>query len=76
MKLYDEYEELHDKFQILAFHDTRAKDFEDLDEKLASVVKDRWNGREFRCLRRVSRRTSTGWQSTVRTDLPSWRQSP
>ena len=47
MKLWDKYEPLGDEFTIIAFHDDRAKTFEELDEKLADVIADRWDGREL-----------------------------
>lgn len=45
MKLYDEYAELRDRFEILAFHDATAKTLDELDRKLARVVASRWGGK-------------------------------
>ena len=45
MKLYEKYESVRDRFEVLAFHDDKAKTFEELDEKLAAVSEKRWEGR-------------------------------
>lgn len=42
-KLYREHADLHDHFEILAFHDHTAANFEELDNKLVSINK-RWGG--------------------------------
>ncbi|MBC8329691.1 MAG: hypothetical protein ISR76_06300 [Planctomycetes bacterium] len=42
MKLYDEYADLRDRFEILAFHDATVGSFEELDRKLAPVIERRW----------------------------------
>ena len=47
MKMYDEFKELRDKFEILAFHDTKAKTFEEYDEKMKPVIEKRWKGKEL-----------------------------
>ena len=46
MKLYEEYKD-DDRFEILAFHDARAKTFEELDEKLKPIIEKRWEGKEL-----------------------------
>ena len=45
MKLYEKHAAIRDKFEILAFHDARAKTFEELDEKLAPIIEERWGGK-------------------------------
>jgi hypothetical protein len=47
VKFYDEHAEQRDRFAIVAFHDTRAKTFEELDAKMAAkgIVEKRWKGR-------------------------------
>jgi hypothetical protein len=47
MKLYEKFEEKRDRFEILAFHDTKAKTLEEMDQKLARVIRERWGGKEF-----------------------------
>ena len=47
MKLWDTYELLHDDFSIIAFHDAKVKNFEELDEKLESIIEEHWGGREL-----------------------------
>ena len=47
MQLWDEYPDDRDKFAFLAFHDSRAKDFRELDEKLKPIVASTWGGREL-----------------------------
>lgn len=47
MKFYEEHKDQRDRFEILAFHDARAKTFEELDEKLKPIVKDKWGGQEL-----------------------------
>ena len=44
MKLYKEFRDLRDHFQILAFHDPSAKGFAHLDKKLARLEKFVWKG--------------------------------
>jgi thioredoxin-related protein len=45
--LYEKYEDLKDKFEIVAFHDDRAKSFEELDKILneKKIVEQRWKGK-------------------------------
>lgn len=45
MKLYEEHKDQRDRFEILAFHDARAKTFEELDGKLEPIIKDKWGGK-------------------------------
>ena len=47
MQLWDEFPDDRDKFVFLAFHDPHAKDFAELDQKLAPIVRDTWGGREL-----------------------------
>lgn len=47
MKFYEEHKDQRDRFEILAFHDARAKTFAELDEKLAPIIKDKWEGKEL-----------------------------
>jgi hypothetical protein len=37
----------HDRFEILAFHDERAKTFAELDPKLVELKKDAWGGKDL-----------------------------
>jgi hypothetical protein len=45
--MYEKYADLRDKFEIVAFHDDRAKSFEELDRILEEkkIVEQRWKGR-------------------------------
>ena len=45
MALYEKYAALKDKFEVLAFHDASVNTFEELDEKLAPIIKERWDGK-------------------------------
>ncbi len=47
MTLYAKYAELRDRFEILAFHDATVKTFAELDEKLAPIIEERWDGKEL-----------------------------
>ena len=47
MKLWDKYELLHDEFSIIAFHDAKVKNFEELDEKLVDIREKYWGGRDL-----------------------------
>jgi hypothetical protein len=45
--LYEKYKDLRGKFEIVAFHDDRAKTLDELDQKLAEkkIVEQKWGGR-------------------------------
>jgi hypothetical protein len=45
MALYEKHAALRDKFEVLAFHDASVRTFEELDEKLAPIIQERWNGK-------------------------------
>ncbi len=45
MKFYEEHAAQRDRFEILAFHDDRAKSLNDLDQKLEKTIKDVWGGK-------------------------------
>ena len=47
MKMYDEFKDIRDKFEIFAFHDTRAKTWEEYDEKIKPVIEKRWKGKKL-----------------------------
>ena len=47
MALYDEHADLREHFEILAFHDDRAKTFEELDAKMEVVREKYWEGRSL-----------------------------
>ena len=47
MKFYDEFKDRRKDFEIIAFHDTKAKTFAELDPKLASVKSQFWGGRDL-----------------------------
>jgi hypothetical protein len=45
IKLYEKHEALRDRFVLLAFHDNRAKTFEELDPKMTRLSEKRWEGK-------------------------------
>ncbi len=47
MKLYDEFKDRRKDFEIIAFHDTKAKTFEELDARLEQVKSRHWGGRDL-----------------------------
>jgi len=47
MKLYQEFSDLREHFEILAFHDPSAKDFAKLDPKLLKFRKHLWKGKDL-----------------------------
>ena len=47
MDLYEAYQQHRDKFEILAFHDHRVKDFAELDEKLKLVIRGPFVGKSL-----------------------------
>ena len=47
MAIWDEFPELRDRFQIVAFHDDQVSDFTELDEELTPIVEETWKGREL-----------------------------
>lgn len=47
MQLYDEFKDRRKDFEILAFHDTQAATFEDLDGKIAPLKAQVWGGRDL-----------------------------
>lgn len=47
MKFYEDHKDQRDRFEILAFHDARAKTLEELDEKLKPIIRDKWGGKEL-----------------------------
>ncbi len=65
IKLYDEYADLRDRFEILAVHDNAAKSLAEMDEKLADkdIVTKYWDGKElpFPILLDGKRETITAW---------------
>lgn len=42
---YDDHAADRDKFEVLAFHDPEATDFDQLDEKLKPIIATNWHGR-------------------------------
>ncbi|MCL4198134.1 MAG: redoxin domain-containing protein [Phycisphaerales bacterium] len=46
MEFYNEHLD-DDRFEIIAFHDARAKTFEELDEKCAGVKEKHWGGKDL-----------------------------
>jgi hypothetical protein len=42
---YEDHKADRDKFEILAFHDAQAKNFDELDSKLEPIIKNAWSGR-------------------------------
>ena len=47
MEIWDDHASERDQFVILAFHDTQAKTFKELDEKLQPVIDGIWAGRSL-----------------------------
>ncbi len=47
MKFYEKHKADRDRYQILAFHDAKAKTFEELDEKLKPVIEKKWKGKSL-----------------------------
>ena len=47
MKFYEKYKDHRDKFEIFAFHSASAQTFEELDEKMETIIKDKWEGQEL-----------------------------
>jgi thiol-disulfide isomerase/thioredoxin len=45
IEFYEDHAADREKFEILAFHDPQAKDFDQLDEKLKPIVAKTWQGR-------------------------------
>ena len=46
MKIYDEFKDRRDDFEILAFHDQKAKDIADLESKIEKLKNEVW-GRDL-----------------------------
>lgn len=44
MKLHEEYKDLRDRFEILAFHDKSAPSFQSLDPRLKELSEKHWKG--------------------------------
>ncbi|MHC5003576.1 MAG: thioredoxin domain-containing protein [Planctomycetota bacterium] len=63
MKLYDEFADQRDAFEILAFHDASVDDLAELDRRLEPIVADVWKGRtpRFPILLDASGETVRGW---------------
>ena len=47
MEFYEDHAADRDRFEILAFHDGRAKSFEELDEKMAPIEQVKWKGKKL-----------------------------
>ena len=64
MKFYEEHKDQRDKFEILAFHDARAKTFAELDEKLKPIIADKWGGKPlpFPILLDATEETIKAWE--------------
>jgi hypothetical protein len=45
IQLYERFQDRRDRFEILAFHDTTARSFAELDPKLAQLEKAAWQGK-------------------------------
>ncbi len=45
IKIYKGLEKVSDKFEIIAFHDPRAKNFKELDQKLEPIISNKWGGK-------------------------------
>ena len=47
MEMYEEFKDRRKDFEILAFHDTKATDFAQLDAKLEGLKSEVWGGRDL-----------------------------
>lgn len=47
MELYEDHAADRGKFEVIAFHDASAKDFEELDKKLEPIRKSVWAGKDL-----------------------------
>lgn len=47
VQIWNDFADLRDRFQIVAFHDTTVKDFEELDGKLKPVIEKYWKGKDL-----------------------------
>ena len=47
MEFYEKHKADRDRFEVLAFHDAKAKSFEELDEKLKPVIEKAWKGKSL-----------------------------
>lgn len=47
IKLYDQFKDRRKDFEIIAFHDTKAKSFAELDPRLAQLKSKFWGGRDL-----------------------------
>lgn len=47
MEFYEEHKDQRDQFTILAFHEPGVKSLDELDKKLAPIVKKLWKGKEL-----------------------------
>lgn len=47
MDFYEAHKSQRDKFEIITIHDPRATSFQMLDEKMADLSKNKWNGRKL-----------------------------
>lgn len=62
MKLYEEFADRRDEFEILAFHDSSAESLDDLDDKLKPIIADVWgHPLPFPILLDASGETIAGW---------------
>jgi hypothetical protein len=63
--LYEEYKDVREHFEIVAFHDASVKTLEEVDAKLKerNIVEERWKGRQlpFPVLIDETRSTIDGW---------------
>ena len=47
MEFYEKHKADRDRFEVLAFHDAKAKNFEELDEKLKPIIEKHWKGKSL-----------------------------
>lgn len=63
--MYEDYADLRDHFEIVAFHDASAKSIKEIDAKLAErdVINTKWDGKNlpFPVLVDETRGTIDGW---------------
>ena len=46
-EIYEDHKDHRDRFEVIAFHDASVKDFKELDQKLTTVKKTYWDGKDL-----------------------------
>ena len=71
---YEDHAEQRGKFEVLAIHDDSVKSFAELDKKLASIKKNRWQGKELP-LSDLGEVTPKGFDHAVRVYEVNWAEA-